>query len=279
MRQSAATLEAFYASRVGRAAAGLIARRVAALWQDCRGDSLLGIGYTLPLMSLWDAHTTISIAALPETIGAPNSLTMAPGRVVRAPEHRLPFADGSFNRILILHGLEEATNPQQLMREAWRLLAPEGRIIVAATNRRSLWSINEAQAFGHGRPWTRSQLIHFLTDSLFQVTASATAVHMPPLDWPVITGAAEIWERVGDIALPGIGGVVLIEAIKRLYAEPGGTAGAAVTQAVKAGRPEPGLPKCEAAPDGSPGLLKKPLTCAGLCAPLRQTKQERGLKE
>lgn len=257
MRQSAATLEAFYTSRIGRAASALIARRISDLWASGPGEIILGIGYTLPVFAAWPAPHMVGLSVLPEEIGSPAPAPTHQGRVLLAPEHRLPFAEASFDRILMLHALEEADHPRQLMREAWRLLAPEGRLIIGTTNRRSLWSVNEALALGHGRPWTRRQLVRFLSESLFQVTASATAVHMPPLDWSVITSAANIWERVGDTAMPGFGGLVLVEATKRLYAEPGGTAGAVVTRTAKQGRMEPNLPNCEAASSGSDRPDKK----------------------
>jgi len=184
---------------------------------------------------------------LPEEIGDTQYRHARGGALARAPEHRLPFADGVFDRIILLHALEEADNPRQLLREAWRILSPEGRIIVAAANRKSLWSLNERQAFGHGRPWTRRQLSQFMTDSLFQITASSTAVHMPPLNWSIITAASRSWERAGELVTPGLGGVVLIEAVKRLYAKPGGSAGAVVTNAIKASKAAPALPRKEAA--------------------------------
>ncbi|MEM8617927.1 MAG: class I SAM-dependent methyltransferase, partial [Pseudomonadota bacterium] len=187
------------------------------------------------------------VGAIPEGIGA-SRLDGARGQVMcLTPEHRLPFHDQQFTRIVLLHALEEADHPRSLLREAWRVLAPEGRIVVAVANRKSFWSVTEAQAFGHGRPWTRRQLIAFLNDSLFQVTASTTAVHMPPINWRLITAAANAWERVGERVLPALGGVVLVEATKRLYAHPGGSAPATVTNARPASTKPVSLPRKEAA--------------------------------
>lgn len=252
MRQSAATLEAFYATRLGRAAAQMMGQRLIDLWGPCAGETVLGIGFPAPLLQLWQASARTCIGVLPEGIGPSAYNTPRGGAVTLAPEHRLPFADGSFDRVFLLHALEEAENPRLLMREAWRVLSPEGRIVVAAANRKSFWSINESEAFGHGRPWTRRQLIAFMNDTLFQVTASTTAVHMPPLNWRLITSAAKSWERAGELVLPGLGGVVLVEAVKRLYAKPGGSAPAAVTNAVKASNKSPSLPRKEAKPAHSP---------------------------
>ena len=43
--------------------------------------------------------------------------------------------------------------------------------------------------------------------------------------------------------MPGLGGVVLVEAVKRLYSKPSGSAAAPVTKAVKASRPKPVMPR------------------------------------
>ena len=56
---------------------------------------------------------------------------------------------------------------------------------------------------------------------MFLPTASARALYAPPIDWGLITSAGEAWERIGRFAWSGFGGVLMIEAIKRLYIEPG----------------------------------------------------------
>ena len=43
----------------------------------------------------------------------------------------------------------------------------------------------------------------------------------PPIGWGVITSAGDAWERIGRVAWSGFGGVLMIEAIKRIYIEPG----------------------------------------------------------
>lgn len=249
MRQPAATLEAFYQSRLGQCAARLMSDRMTSLWGTCEGQRVLGIGYPSPLLPLWQVEAASCIGVVPEEIGEVRLSSYRGQTLCLAPEQRLPFPEGVFDRVFLLHALEEADSPRQLLREAWRVLAPEGRIVVAVTNRRSLWSLVDSEPFGHGRPWTRRQMVRFLNDSLFQVTASTTAVHLPPLDWRLITAAAKSWERAGDLVLPGLGGVVLVEAVKRLYSKPGGSAAAPVTKAVKAGRPKPVMPRNMAGPD------------------------------
>jgi|TARA_R100001224_G_scaffold92468_1_gene61730 hypothetical protein len=79
--------------------------------------------------------------------------------------------------------------------------------------------------------------MNLLSIGLFQVTASSSALYMPPLATPLVASAAEGWEVMGRMLAPGLGGVVLVEAVKRLYASPGGGATAPVTEKVRLARP------------------------------------------
>ncbi len=264
MRQSAATLEKFYASRLGITAAERMGRRMRDLWGTCAGQRVLGLGFPAPLMPLWQDTARTCIGAIPAEIGETRLDSVEGQNLCISPEERLPFAEGLFDKVFLLHALEEADSPRQLLREAWRVMAPEGRIVIAVTNRRSLWSLVDSKPFGHGRPWTRRQLVSFLNDSLFQVTASTTAVHMPPLDWPLITAASKSWERAGEMLLPALGGVVLVEATKRLYANPSGSAGAPVTAAVKAGRQRPAMPRKLAGRSNAPKPDKRTIDLTGI---------------
>lgn len=250
MRQPASSLEAFYATRLGAMAAARIGQRLRDLWGPCQGLSVLGIGFPQPLLPLWQDTARCAIGIVTEDQNVTTGPFKGPrgGKIAPALDHRLPFGDGVFDRIVLLHAIEDAENPRATLREAWRILAPEGRIVVATANRKSFWSLAESKAFGHGRPWTRKQLMALLNDGLFQVTASTTAVHMPPINWPMITAASESWERVGELVTPGLGGVVLVEAVKHIYANPRGSAPAAVTQAAPVSTKRPVLPRKEAEP-------------------------------
>jgi len=229
MRQDTVTIDRFYRTGLGLAAARLLARRITDLWGDGERLSVLGIGFPPPILDAFAGRARRCVSAIP---GAGGHLRWDPtGRgnaTVMAPHDRLPFADDVFDRVILLHGLEEAESPRTLRREIWRVMAPEARLVVAAANRRGLWSVAERTPFGHGRPWTRRQLTGFLADGSFQVTASTHALFMPPVNRSLVTGAAEGWERVGEWLAPALGGVVLVEAVKRLYIEPGGAVAPAV---------------------------------------------------
>ena len=248
MRLTASDLEKFYASGLGETVCYLLLKRRNDLWGDCASQTVLGMGYAHPLLAGLSANAQACMAVTPHHW--PASYWAGTDRGVStciAEEDRLPFGDGVFDRVILLHAVEEAESPRAVMREAWRVLAPEGRVLLVVANRKGLWSLSEGTPFGHGRPWTRRQLIEWLNDHLFQVTASTTAVYMPPLNWRLVTQAADGFESFGAFAASGLGGVVMVEAVKHLYAKPGGGAVAPATSLAGGRKGVAQLPRNEAA--------------------------------
>ena len=239
MRFDIDRLQAFYGSSLGRMAQDMVARRVGALWPALDGLDVLGFGYADSLLERYRAKARRVISAQPDAQGAIRWPADAKGCSVLVEEERLPFPDALFDRLVVIHGLEEAESPQRLLREFWRVAAPEARILVIVAHRRGLWARAESTPFGHGRPYTRSQLYRLLEEAMFLPTASARALYAPPIGWGLITSAGEAWERIGGVAWSGFGGVMMIEATKRLYIEPGRPAKA--KRVVKAPAKKPNL--------------------------------------
>lgn len=241
MRQDAVTLDRFYASALGDASARVLATKLTDLWGPAKGLSVLGLGYAVPVLKDVGTGSDRCIAAVPFDHGPVSWDAAGRGNAtVSVGDLRLPFPDGQFDRIVVLHGLEETGDPRAYLREIWRVTAPEGRIVLAAANRVGLWSRATRTPFGQGRPWSRAQLMNLLSSGLFQVTASTSALFMPPVSLGIVSAAADGWETIGRFLAPGLGGVVLVEAVKRLYASPGGGAVAPATEAVRVkGRPIP----------------------------------------
>ena len=59
----------------------------------------------------------------------------------------------------MVHALEHAEDPRETLKEMWRVLAPNGRLVIVVPNRRGLWASFEHTPFGSGRPYSRGQLI------------------------------------------------------------------------------------------------------------------------
>jgi SAM-dependent methyltransferase len=220
MRVDVAALQTFYGTRLGRVALRAAGTRLTSLWDDCTGLDVLGVGFAPPYLEAWRVGPRRTLAFMPSAQGTVRWPADGPNAAVQGDETRLPFMDAVFDRVLLVHALEEAEAPRLLLREVWRVMAPEGRLVVIAANRAGLWARADATPFGHGRPFSRRQLSRLLADSLFEPTASAIALHAPPLNWTPVTALADAFERTGKLLRAPFGGLVLMEAVKRLSAAP-----------------------------------------------------------
>jgi SAM-dependent methyltransferase len=216
MRRDVLELREFYASRLGQAARTAIARKLAEAWGDAGALDVMGLGYATPYLEAFLGPARRAVAAMPAAQGV--EVWPDPDRVLAclADEGQLPFPNALFDRILVIHALEEADDPLELMREVWRVLAPAGRVIVATANRRGVWCNAESTPLGHGAPFTRSQLEGLVRDAQLEPVAWSRALFAPPLAWTA--GWADALEQAGQRLWPAFSGLILLEAVKQTFA-------------------------------------------------------------
>lgn len=208
----------FYGSARGAVTARVLRERLLAMWPSAQGDSVLGIGYSMPYLRLWREHAARCIALTPAQMGAASWPPGVPNLSCTAEEDCLPFADLTFDRILLVHGLELAENARRLLREVWRVLKDDGRLLIIAPNRSGVWAYRENSPFGHGLPYSTGQLGRLLAGGLFRVERRDAALWMPPSGLRIVLRAAPLFERAGRKMMPGLAGVILTEAVKDVYA-------------------------------------------------------------
>lgn len=220
MRTEAIEIDRFYRSQRGEAARTMVYRRLQALWPEVKGLDMLGYGFAGPYLEPFREKARRAVAFMPSAQGA----IAWPDRhgercaSVLGEETRLPFAEAMFDRIVAVHTLEEADDLQRLLRELWRVLAPEGRLVIVAAHRAGAWARVDATPFGHGRPFSRGQLTRLLTGALFEPIAWARALYAPP--WSMFCGPrlSGLFESAGERFWPGFGGLILVEAVKHVGA-------------------------------------------------------------
>lgn len=215
MRRDVLTLREFYAGAAGEAARAMVGRKVSEAWGDCATLDVLGLGYATPYLDGFN-RARRTLAAMPATQGVEQWPAGDRNRATLIDETALPFQNALFDRILVAHLMEESDDPGAVLQEVWRVLAPSGRVIVAAASRRGLWSRAESTPFGHGRPFTRSQLEAMVRAADLEPVAWSQALYAPP--WRPFLGWAETLEQVGARVCPGFAGVILLEAVKRTFA-------------------------------------------------------------
>lgn len=208
-------LAAFYASRRGEAASRLVGARLAALWPQATGLSVLGLGWAAPYLGLWrDAARCIAVTR----DHLPDGRMPGVGATAVAEEDSLPFPDRSFDRVLLVHGLEAAENARRLLREVWRVLRDDGRVLLVVPNRVGMWAQLERTPFGHGQPYSRGQIERLLARHLFRAERHDAALFVPPYGLRWVGSVAPPLERAGRLVCPRIAGVLLVEAEKDLFA-------------------------------------------------------------
>jgi SAM-dependent methyltransferase len=218
MRKDGQDAAVFYATTLGGLTARLLRQKLIAIWPNCGKMSILGLGHAGPFLQLWREQAERSIAAFPNTAGPAAWPAGRASLACRVEEDALPFPDFSFDRILLIHGLEQADNARRTLREAWRLLKDDGRIVVIVPNRRGLWAYSESTPFGHGQPYSQGQLARLLSGMFFQVEKQESALFAPPLHWRLNLKAFEIWEKAGHALAPQLAGLTIAEARKDLHA-------------------------------------------------------------
>jgi SAM-dependent methyltransferase len=217
MDHDSANLSAFYASPLGQVARRLILSRLQDFWPDVSGTRLLGYGFAIPFLRSLTKDADHVAAFIPAQLGA-IAWPAGPVLSVLGDEDALPFADALFDRVLVVHGLENAESLRPAMRQLWRVLAPAGKLLIVAPNRTSLWSQVERSPFAHGRPFSRSELQTLMRDTLFAPERWDSALLAPPVRSRRLLGRGTGWERVGRRLWPGLAGVHILEATKSLYA-------------------------------------------------------------
>jgi SAM-dependent methyltransferase len=146
---------------------------------------------------------------------------------LRAAPELLPIAGQSLDLLALPHVLEFSSHPHQVLREAERVLRPEGRLLLSGFNPMSLWGMRRLMT---GRfsskppthPWN-GRFIHLtrIKDWLalmgFECVGGRMVCYAPPVE------RAAWLKRFGFLEAPGDrwwalgGGVYLIHAVKRVH--------------------------------------------------------------
>lgn len=210
-------LRSFYASPLGHVARRTVGRVMLRLWPDCRRQRLLGLGYATPYLPLLGGEAERVIAFMPAAQGVVNWPSPGLSASALVEPTLLPLPTASIDRVLLVHALEETESPEDLLEEISRVLSPGGRLIVVVPNRRGLWARMDTTPFGHGRPFSRSQIEALMRRAMFSPEHWAEALYVPPLRRRLFMRSAMAWEKVGaGLSLP-FAGVYVIDATKQFY--------------------------------------------------------------
>jgi SAM-dependent methyltransferase len=210
-------LRNFYAQGLGVVARRFIGRGIRTRWSDTTGQRILGVGYATPYLGLFREEAERCLAFMPAAQGVVKWPSERPGLAALVEETELPLTDAAVDRVLLVHALEMADDAIELLREIWRVLAPNGRLLAVVPNRRGLWARIDTTPFGHGRPYSRAQITNILRETWFTPNGWGEALYVPPVARGWFLRSAVAWERTGATLSAPFAGVHIVEATKQVY--------------------------------------------------------------
>jgi SAM-dependent methyltransferase len=207
-------LREFYSSPLGKATQRLVAGKLISAFDTTQDRIILGLGFAPPYLDSNDRNLAF-MTARRGVIHWPDEGLVQSSLV---DELDLPLPDNSVDYALVVHGLEFTESPVEMLQEVWRVLAPQGKLLLVVPNRRGLWSASEATPFGYGQPFSRSQINRLLRDAQFSLTKIQPALLMPPRVRLLSLQFAAGLEKYGAVPLGRFAGVFVVEATKQVLA-------------------------------------------------------------
>ncbi len=211
----------YYRTQLGRTAQRAIRGQMVELWPHTGGMTVLGFGFTVPLLRPFLSDATRVTALMPGPQGVMPWPAGKPNISVLCEETLWPIETDSVDRLVVMHGLETSEHPIALLDECYRVLAPEGRGVFIVPNRAGLWSSRDVTPFGFGKPYTLGQLASMLAAIGLKPERHAGALYQPPSDKRFWLKTSQFWENVGRrVSNRFAGGVLLVEVTKQVPAPP-----------------------------------------------------------
>lgn len=217
MHMDIVDLRQFYSDNLGQMASQAVGTSLSAIWKPLSDERLIGLGFATPWLDRFAPDAERTIALMPAAQGANHWPSAQPNATALVFEEDLPLPDSSVDRILLVHALEHFENADEAMGELWRVLTPNGRLVIVVPNRRGVWSRLDHSPFGAGRPYSTGQLARLLRANMFTPTAWSDALHFPPSGRKFMMRLAPLIERFGRRFAPAFAGVLVVEATKKLY--------------------------------------------------------------
>ncbi|MDO9190635.1 MAG: methyltransferase domain-containing protein [Sulfurimicrobium sp.] len=174
-------------------------------------------GFNALQLGLLD-HDLLRTSRIPTRLRAGNGVGVA----LRMEPEFLPVASQSIDLLLLPHLLEFSAHPHQILREAERVLMPEGNLIISGYNPFSLWGLwrmllNNNQSYPWcGRFISLSRLKDWLALLGFEVVGGRMCCYEPPFSQEQLLGKFRFMEDAGDRWWALAGGVYFIHAKKRV---------------------------------------------------------------
>lgn len=133
----------------------------------------------------------------------------------------LPFDECCIDLVCLPHVLEFSTNPHQTLREAERVLVPEGHLILTGFNPISAWGLKQIVTKDNNYPWhghffTLSRIKDWLALLGLEFVSGSMNCYEPPINDEKWLKRFTCMDKLGEKWWPMMGGLYFIVAKKRV---------------------------------------------------------------
>jgi len=167
-------------------------------------------------------------------VGLPEHPTLAQSRIpshwtldydppaeLVADAHALPFPENTIDLVVMPHALEFTDDPHLMLREAYRVMRPEGQIVIAGFNPFSLYGAKRYFGREQAPPWNGNfiglwRLKDWLSLLGFDVIGGRLDGYAPPFANEAWLKRFAFFEKAGDRWWPIAGGVYFLRATKKV---------------------------------------------------------------
>ncbi len=148
---------------------------------------------------------------------------LSPAVGVRCAPDQLPFGEQSIDLMALPHVIDFAEDPHTVLREAARVLVPEGRLLITGFNPWSLWGLRRYKPGekGAGAPWQGNAVsLPRLKDWLallgLETMRGEYLCYSLPVQREGWLARTQFLEQAGDRWWPAAGGVYCLDVVKRV---------------------------------------------------------------
>ena len=149
-------LREFYGSKLGLATRRWLAGHLRPRLAGLSGGTVMGLGYAMPYLADCVVKPDSQLAFMMARQGVFRWPEEGAVQSALVDECDLPLLESVVDVALVVHGLELTDAPAEMLREIWRVLAPQGRLFLVVPNRRGVWARFDTSPFGHGQPFSPS---------------------------------------------------------------------------------------------------------------------------
>ncbi len=207
----------YYKSPLGRISRALVRDQIVDLAADLGGKRVLGLGFATPYLRFTLDKAERVLAFMPARQGASAWPREGPSATVLCDPLEMPLTDAAVDLTIAIHALEHVADAEELMRELWRVTAPNGHVIIVVPRRRGIWAQRDNTPFGQGNPYSGGQLEKLLRDHSFVPVAWRDALFLPPFQSPLVLKSRRFFERFGRLFGPAMSGVICVRARKEAF--------------------------------------------------------------